>query len=104
MSDWSPNSAHGGLLSRSLSYIKPLAGGFGPKQTKCMITDENLHVDFDDYVCTLTTTKTPDVPSGGSFAVKTRTCFTWAGGNTTKVYVTCTVEWSGRSMLKGGSR
>ncbi|CEH18790.1 Uncharacterized conserved protein, contains GRAM domain [Ceraceosorus bombacis] len=101
MSDWSPDTANNNMLSRSMSYIKPLAGGFGPKQTKCVITDENLHVDMDDYVSTMTTTRTPDVPSGGSFAVKTRTCFTWAGGNTTKVYVTCNVEWSGRSMIKG---
>lgn len=101
MSDWSPDAANNNMLSRSMSYIKPLAGGFGPKQTKCMLTDENLHVDFDDYVSTLTTTRTPDVPSGGSFSVKTRTCLTWAGGNVTKIYVTCTVEWTGRSMIKG---
>ncbi|KAK0549187.1 hypothetical protein OC845_003230 [Tilletia horrida] len=101
MSDWSPDPANKNMLSRSMSYIKPLNGSIGPKQTKCHITDENLHVDFDDYVSTLTTTKTPDVPCGNIFAVKTRTCFTWAGGNTTKIYVTCTVEWSGRSMLKG---
>ncbi|KAK0530775.1 hypothetical protein OC835_003896 [Tilletia horrida] len=86
MSDWCPDPSHKNMLSRSMSYIKPLTGSFGPKQTKCQITDENLHVDFDDYVSTLTTTRTPDVPSGNSFAVKTRTCFTWAGGNTTRIY------------------
>ncbi|SNX84843.1 related to YSP2 - protein involved in programmed cell death [Melanopsichium pennsylvanicum] len=101
ISEWSPSSDNRNLLSRNISYIKPLAGGFGPKQTKCMLTDENLHVDFDNYVVTLTTTKTPDVPSGGSFSVKTKTCITWAGtGNVSHVYVTCQVEWSGRSMLK----
>ncbi|PWN49374.1 hypothetical protein IE53DRAFT_332164 [Violaceomyces palustris] len=101
MSDWSPNPNSDNMLSRSMSYIKPLTGSFGPKQTKCLLTDENLHVDFDDYVCTMTTTRTPDVPSGSSFSVKTRTCLTWAGGNNTKVYVTCNVEWTGRSMIKG---
>lgn len=49
----------------------------------------------------LTTTKTPDVPSGGSFAVKTKTCFTWARNNTTRVLVTTAVEWTGRSFIKG---
>ncbi|GAC99187.1 hypothetical protein PHSY_006787 [Pseudozyma hubeiensis SY62] len=101
ISEWSPNAENRNLLSRNISYIKPLAGGFGPKQTKCMLTDENLHVDFDNYVVTLTTTRTPDVPSGGSFSVKTKTCITWSGtGNVSHVYVTCQVEWTGRSMLK----
>lgn len=101
ISDWGPSSDNRNLLSRNISYIKPLAGGFGPKQTKCLLSDENLHVDFDDYVVTLTTTRTPDVPSGGSFCVKTKTCITWEGtGNVSHVYVTCQVEWSGRSMLK----
>ncbi|CDS00964.1 hypothetical protein [Sporisorium scitamineum] len=101
ISEWSPSADNRNLLSRNISYIKPLAGGFGPKQTKCVLTDENLHVDFDNYVVTLTTTRTPDVPSGGSFSVKTKTCITWEGtGNVSHVYVTCQVEWSGRSMLK----
>ncbi|KAE8266620.1 hypothetical protein A4X09_0g5729 [Tilletia walkeri] len=101
MSDWSPDPSSNHMLTRSMSYIKPLTGSFGPKQAKCLIKDENLHVDFDDYVSTLTSTRTPDVPNGGIFVVKTRTCFSWAGGNTTKIFVSCTVEWSGRSMIKG---
>ncbi|GAK64616.1 GRAM-domain-containing protein [Moesziomyces antarcticus] len=99
--EWSPNAENRNLLTRDISYIKPLAGGFGPKQTKCVLVDANVHVDFDNYVVTLTTTRTPDVPSGGSFCVKTKTCITWEGsGNVSRVYVTCQVEWSGRSMLK----
>ncbi|CAO1623550.1 unnamed protein product [Parajaminaea phylloscopi] len=91
-----------GSQTRDFSYIKPLSGGFGPKQTKCVIVDEEQHVDFDNYVTVLTTTRTPDVPSGGSFSVKTRTCLTWKGnGNFTKVYVTCATEWTARSMLRG---
>ena len=68
---------------------------------RCLITDECLHVDFDDTITVLTTTRTPDVPSGNSFMIKTRTCITWARGNSCRVLVTTTVEWSGRSMLKG---
>lgn len=97
MNDWDKSKDP---ISRSFSYIKPLGGSIGPKQTKCHITDEQLDIDFDDHVIVLTTTKTPDVPSGGSFSVKTRTCLTWNGGNTTRMLVTCQTEWTGRSMLK----
>lgn len=102
ISDWTPqNAASSNLLHRTMSYIKPLAGGFGPKQTKCELKDETLHVDMDDYVSMLTTTRTPDVPSGSVFSVKTRTCLMWAGSNSTRVLVTTKVEWTGRSFIKG---
>ena len=92
------------MLVRSMSYIKPLAGGFGPKQTKCELKDETDHVNFDDYVSMLTTTRTPDVPSGSAFSVKTRTCLMWAGANSTRVLVTTKVEWTGRSFIRGAGR
>jgi len=90
------------LLSRNFSYIKPLSAsvGVGPRQTKCELKDETLHCDFEDYIVTLTTTRTPDVPSGGAFAVKTRTCLMWASSSSTRVLVTTQVEWSGRSFIK----
>ncbi|KAK6905297.1 hypothetical protein I203_106119 [Kwoniella mangroviensis CBS 8507] len=100
-SEWRPISPSNSLLTRSASYIKPLNGSIGPKQTKCHITDEHEHLDFDDYISLITTTKTPDVPSGGVFSVKTRTCLMWAGRNSTKVVVTTTVEWTGKSWVKG---
>jgi hypothetical protein len=101
MSDWKPDEQK--HLARSMTYIKPLNGSIGPKQTKCHITDEQEHGDFEEYISMLTTTKTPDVPSGGVFSVKTRTCLTWAGANSTKVVVTTTVEWTGKSWVKGES-
>lgn len=101
ISDWAPEKSGSNLLARSMSYIKPLNGAIGPKQTKCLITDESAHVDFDDYVCVITTTRTPDVPSGGVFSVKTRTSMTWAKGNSCRVIVTTGVEWTGRSFVKG---
>ncbi|WVR03539.1 hypothetical protein IAU60_000531 [Kwoniella sp. DSM 27419] len=100
-SEWRPVSDTNPLLTRSISYIKPLNGSIGPKQTKCHIVDEHEHVDLDDYITMVTTTRTPDVPSGGVFSVKTRTCFMWAGSNSTKVVVTTTVEWTGKSWVKG---
>lgn len=103
MSDWKPIKEGDKLLTRTMSYIKPLNGSIGPKQTKCHIVDEQDHYDEDSYISTITTTKTPDVPSGGVFSVKTRTCLMWAGANSTKVVVTTTVEWTGKSWVKGES-
>ena len=90
-------------MQRNMSYIKPLNNSVGPRQTKCEIADEALHCDFDDHVVMLTSTKTPDVPSGGVFIVRTRTCLMWAGSITTRVIVTTHVEWTGRSFIKGKS-
>jgi VAD1 Analog of StAR-related lipid transfer domain len=101
MSDWAPTAPGSKLLFRNMSYIKPLNGSLGPKQTKCEIRDEMVHCDFEDYVSTVTTTRTQDVPSGGVFAVKTRTCIMFASAVSTKIVVTTQVEWTGRSFIKG---
>jgi VAD1 Analog of StAR-related lipid transfer domain len=101
ISDWSPTAPDSKLLSRKMSYIKPLTASIGPKQTKCELQDETIYCDFDDYVVTVTTTRTPDVPSGGVFSVKTRTCIMWASAISSKVIVTTQVDWTGRSFVKG---
>lgn len=103
ISDWAPEKSGSNLLARTMSYIKPLNGSIGPKQTKCLLTDESAHVDFDDYVCVITSTRTPDVPSGSAFCVKTRTSMTWSKNNTCRVLVTTGVEWSKSSFIKGQS-
>ena len=106
ISDWAPSANSRGdpkLLTRNMSYIKPLNASIGPRQTKCELTDEVVNCDFDDYVSTLTTTRTPDVPSGNVFSVKTRTCIMWASSVSSRVVVTTQVEWSGRSFIKGKS-
>ncbi|KAF8844217.1 hypothetical protein BDN67DRAFT_811650 [Paxillus ammoniavirescens] len=101
ISDWAPISQGSKLLQRNMSYIKPLYNSVGPKQTKCEIHDESVYCDFEDHAVMLTTTKTPDVPSGGVFAVMTRTCLMWASSISTRVIVTTQVEWTGRSFIKG---
>lgn len=101
ISDWTPTGDNLKLLARNMSYIKPLNNTVGPKQTKCEIHDETLTCDFDDHVVMLTTTKTPDVPSGGVFSVKTKTCLMWASPISTRVIVTTQVDWTGRSFIKG---
>lgn len=99
---WVP-TGRGDLEKRSFSYTKPLNGTVGPSSTTCYITDEELLKDPERCYEVLSITKTPDVPSGGSFEVQTKTCLTWAGGPKSGCQMVVTTEcvWSGRSMIKG---
>ncbi|KAH7117814.1 hypothetical protein B0J11DRAFT_536781 [Dendryphion nanum] len=85
----------------SYSYIKPLPGSIGPRQTKCNISMNLETFDLEKAVTVLCSTQTPDVPSGSVFLTKTRYCLMWAAGNSTRLIMTFTVEWSGKSWLKG---
>lgn len=87
--------------TRSYSYIKPLNGSIGPKQTKCNSTEILDQLDFEKAVSVTITTQTPDVPSGNVFSVKTKYCLTWSEGNATRIQMNCTIEWTGKSWLKG---
>ncbi|KAI1430253.1 hypothetical protein F5Y12DRAFT_709265 [Xylaria sp. FL1777] len=87
--------------SRAYSYTKPLNAPIGPKQTKCNVTETIEHIDFEKAVSVLVTTQTPDVPNGNIFTVKTKYCLCWGENNTTRVMMNCTIEWSGKSWLKG---
>lgn len=58
------------------------------------------HFDYDSYIMVLTETKSPDVPSGGSFSVNTRYIFTWAKGNKTKLTLSYFINWTGSSWIK----
>ncbi|WFC98880.1 hypothetical protein MYAM1_001613 [Malassezia yamatoensis] len=99
--EWKDKGGVNGVsAARDVTYVKPLSGPIGPKQTRCEIVEEQLHIDFDDCCTTKTTTRTPDVPSGSSFNVQTRTCFMWGDNGHAKMFVTCAVEWTGRSMIK----
>lgn len=99
MGEW--KKAEGTIVeTRDLSYIKPLNGAIGPKSAKCLITEEVLHKDFETFVTVLTTTSTPEVPSGGSFTCKTKTCITWAGKGKVKLLVTVLVDFTKSSWFK----
>ena len=87
--------------TRKYSYIKPLYGSIGPKQTKCISTENLDFLDLEKAVLVTLSTQTPDVPSGNVFACKTKYLFTWAPNNQTRFLMTCTIEWSGKSWLKG---
>ncbi|KAF9919894.1 hypothetical protein FBU30_010399 [Linnemannia zychae] len=96
---WKPTSD--GTSTKVTKYTKWLGMPIGPKTTKAILTDVCEHKNFDDYVSTVTTTSTPDVPSGGSFTTKCRTCITWAGPNQVQIVVTGAVEFTKTSWIKG---
>ncbi|KAF2270044.1 hypothetical protein CC78DRAFT_528550 [Lojkania enalia] len=85
----------------NFSYVKPLPGSIGPKQTKCNIGMSLEQFDLDKVVTVLCNTSTPDVPNGSMFVTKTRYCLMWGPNNSTRLIMTFTVEWSGKSWLKG---
>lgn len=87
--------------SRGYTYIKPLYASIGPKQTKCIVNETLENMDLEKSVNVLVTTQNPDVPSGNVFCVKTKYCLSWAENNATHVTINCTIEWTGKSWLKG---
>jgi hypothetical protein len=86
---------------RQYTYIKPLGGSIGPKQTKCITTETLDAFDLEKAVSVTCTTQTPDVPSGSAFSVKTRYCLSWAPNNATRLQMNCGIEWTAKSWLKG---
>ena len=86
---------------RNYTYTKPLSGPIGPKQTKCNIEDKLIEYQPEKFYEVEQTTQTPDVPSGNSFKVKTKIFLSWASNNETKIYVVTSIEWSGKSWIKG---
>lgn len=89
--------------SRGYNYIKPLSGAIGPKQTKCITTENLEFFDLEKAVLVHMTTQTPDVPSGNVFSVKTRYLLTWGPNNGTRFLMSCFIEWTGKSWIKGRS-
>ncbi|KAK2732916.1 hypothetical protein FQN57_002437 [Myotisia sp. PD_48] len=87
--------------TRSYNYIKPLNGSIGPKQTRCISSEQLDILDLEKAVLVTLTTQTPDVPSGGVFAVKTKYLLTWGPNNSTRFVMSCTIEWTGKSWIKG---
>jgi len=87
----------------TFDYIKPLNAPVGPRQTKCITTYTLAGFDLDRAVTVDCSTQTPDVPSGNVFTTKTRYCLMWGPGNSTRMIANCTIEWTGKSWLKGES-
>ncbi|KAF2112559.1 hypothetical protein BDV96DRAFT_152486 [Lophiotrema nucula] len=85
----------------TFNYIKPLPGSIGPRQTKCNTSMSLEQFDLEKVVTVLCSTATPDVPNGSIFLTKTRYCLMWGPNNSTRLVMTFTVEWSGKSWLRG---
>lgn len=90
--------------ARNYSYIKPLSAPIGPKTTKCVVAETLDSYDLEKAISVTQSTQTPDVPSGNVFATKTHFCLMWAPGNSTRLVINFTIEWTGKSWLKGRSR
>ncbi|CAK7199743.1 hypothetical protein SEUCBS139899_002426 [Sporothrix eucalyptigena] len=86
--------------SHVFSYIKPLNASIGPKQTKCIVTEQVEALDFEKAIHVVCSTQNPDVPNGNIFTVKTNYCLSWADNNSTRMQMTCTTEWTAKSWLK----
>lgn len=87
--------------TRNYSYVKPLGGPIGPKQTKCLINESIKKSDFEENCNILQTIETPDVPSGNAFKVLTKFYLSWGPNNSTKILIMTQVAWTGKSWIKG---
>lgn len=85
----------------TFDYIKPLNAPVGPRQTKCITTNTLTAFDLEKAVSIDCSTQTPDVPSGSVFTTKTKYCLMWGPDNSTRLIASCTIEWTGKSWLKG---
>lgn len=85
---------------REYNYTKPISGSIGPNKTRCFITEILEDYDLENYVKVVQISKTPDIPSGNSFLVKTIFLLYWAENNHTKLKVYASVEWIGKSWIK----
>lgn len=86
---------------REYEYTKPLPGSFGPSKTKCIITETLEEYDLEKSVKAVQISKTPDVPSGNSFSVKTTFLLSWAENSCTELTVYVTIDWTSKSWIKG---
>ncbi|KAL6949975.1 hypothetical protein ACO0QE_000644 [Hanseniaspora vineae] len=86
--------------TREYSYTKPISGSIGPSKTSCSITETIKYCDFENYCQVDQISKTPDIPSGSSFQVRSRLFLTWGSKNKTKITVIVSVEWSKKSWIK----
>ncbi|CDO92909.1 unnamed protein product [Kluyveromyces dobzhanskii CBS 2104] len=85
---------------REYTYAKALNFPVGPKSTKCIVSEHILYCAYDNYINIVNTTKTPDVPSGNSFSVKTRYMYRWKDNTNSVLKISYWVEWTDSSWIK----
>lgn len=85
---------------RSYSYSKPLNFSIGPKSTICEVSEEIIHYDPHNYIELISTTQTPNVPSGNAFNIKTRYLMWWTDKNKCNLQLSYWVNWTSSSWIK----
>ncbi|KAG7889202.1 hypothetical protein KL936_002776 [Ogataea polymorpha] len=88
-------------LVRKFEYEKKLNNSIGPKSAKVEASELIQHKDLNEYVEVVSTTCTPNVPSGTAFHVVTRYIFTWAEDSQTRLKISYKIVWTGSSWIKG---
>lgn len=89
------------------SYTKPLSYSMGPKSTECFGKHIFLQVGKSGYYSVMQETRTPNVPSGKSFVVRTRYVITPTKNSNEDSKESCNlrvsfdIEWIGSSWIKG---
>ncbi|OLY79502.1 putative membrane protein [Smittium mucronatum] len=88
----------------NVNYIRPLNLVIGPKQTRSIEKFKLVSLDPENYLVVEGTSSTPDVPSGGSFVVKSLYSLERVdkspSSTSTLIKISTTVEWSKKSWLK----
>ncbi|KAJ3192466.1 hypothetical protein HK101_006527 [Irineochytrium annulatum] len=118
MSDWTPPGAEAVLKSsdeilqsedvldlhtdktgwhRRVEYILPLAIPLGPKQTRCVISEE-IVANTPYTLCVRSTTQNPDIFDG--FKVIARFCLSYYGKRVTRQLVSASVDFWKFTVIK----
>ncbi|OMH79507.1 Beta-lactamase-like protein 2 [Zancudomyces culisetae] len=83
-----------------VKYLRPLGYSIGPKSAMTYEALCILYLDYSTAVVAESTVRTPEVPSGSSFVVKVRYCFTWQSHISARLVVSYSIVWSKSSWIK----
>ncbi|OLY83837.1 putative membrane protein [Smittium mucronatum] len=120
VTQWPADHNHQYSTAR-LKYIKPLNYSIGPKKALTFEDYKLAYFDLNSAIVIDVRTTTPEVPSGGCFAVLIRYCITWQTSNSptylppagltqsfsdqfigfSRLVISFEVEWSKSSWIKG---
>lgn len=84
---------------RKVSYVTQLNNSLGPKQTRCESDEQIVDASKGEFLCVLSVSSTPDVPSGSCFTANTKICM-HQSGSAVCVSIFYAVEWIKSSWLK----
>jgi len=102
VSDWAEQD---GRKERKMTYVMHMNNRIGPKKSDCNGSERIEVEDPEKAYEIVSETQTPDIPSGKSFKIRTRTCLSHTGAQNdttpaTRLYCTTQCDWSASSMLK----